>query len=77
VLAVADPTYFYDGYGIPGEKGDLIQIAGRAKTARIVSIDYNARTLTLSEPLSWKNNDGVHLAYSGSRPDVGAFEFSP
>jgi hypothetical protein len=77
VLAVVDPTYFYDGYGIPGEKGDLIQIAGRAKTARIVSIDYNARTLTLSEPLSWKNNDGVHLAYSGSRPDVGAFEFSP
>lgn len=74
-LVVDDPSYFYDGYGIPAETGDLIQLAGQSQTARIVAIDYAARVLTLSQSLAWTDGQGVHLAYSGSRPDMGAFEF--
>ena len=75
-MIVDDAGYFFDGHGIPGETGDLIQLAGTTQTARVTAVNYAARTITLNQPLTWTDRQGVHLAYSGSRPDMGAYEFS-
>ncbi|MCB1694402.1 MAG: right-handed parallel beta-helix repeat-containing protein, partial [Pseudomonadales bacterium] len=76
LLAVDDASYFYDGYGIPGESGDVIQFAGSTHPVRIISIDYAANELTLAEPRTWQAGQGVHLAFDGSAPDMGAYEHS-
>jgi len=76
VIYVDDAGFFYDGYGIPGEKGDLIQLAGTTHTARIVSIDYTNNRLVLDQPLVWSAGQGVHLAYNGAGPDIGAYEYN-
>jgi parallel beta-helix repeat protein len=73
-LPVEDASFFYDGYQIPGESGDVIQLEGQTQTATIVSIDYSSNTLTLDAPLDWTDNQGVSLRYNGSAPDVGAHE---
>jgi hypothetical protein len=64
--------------------GDTIQIKGATCTnagaelgsgerARVVNM--NASTITVDRLCSWATNKGVHLAWSGNAPDVGAFEF--
>jgi hypothetical protein len=73
-MPVEDPMFFYDGFGIEGEKGDLIQVKGQTETARVVHIDYQKKTLKLDRSLSWENGQEVTLAYTGSGPDVGAYE---
>ena len=73
-LPVGDVLYFYDGFTIPGEGGDEIQLLGTTDRARIVRIDAASRTLTLSRPLSWHAGQGVALAFAGAAPDFGAFE---
>ena len=75
VLKVEDVGYFYNGFGIPGETGDIIQLEGGATTARIVRIDYTNGTLTLDKSITWTSGQYLHLQYSGVRPDMGAFEF--
>ena len=77
VLPVTDPVPFFDGFGIPGEVGDEIQLLGSGERARILQIDLAQRLLTLDRPLTWQNNQGVALAFTGARPDPGAFEFEP
>lgn len=74
IMQVQDAAYFYDGYGIAGEQGDLVQLQGGTTTARIVSVNYGTNTLTLDRPLSWTAGQGVTLQFGGSAPDVGAFE---
>jgi hypothetical protein len=76
-LPVNDARYFRDSYGVAGVSGDHIQLAGQSETAIIVGIDYAANTLTLDRALTWSANQGVSLAYEGSAPDVGAYEFTP
>lgn len=71
VIPVADASYFYDGYGIPGEAGDMIQLEGQTNAARIVHIDEAANTLTLDQPLAWAGGQGVALPFQGVRPDLG------
>ena len=73
-VPVADAGYFFDGYGIAGEVGDLIQLEGGSQRARILSVDDNAHLVTIDAPLTWSDGQGVHLAYAGGAPDVGAFE---
>jgi hypothetical protein len=73
-MRLADVGYFYDGYGIVGEVGDTIQLAGQGARATIVAIDYTNKVLTLSQSLTWTAGQGVALAYVGSAPDMGAFE---
>jgi parallel beta-helix repeat protein len=75
VLTVEDVGYFYDGFGIPGEAGDVIQFEGQSITARVVGIDYANKTLTLDRSLTWANRQYLHLQYTGLGPDMGAFEF--
>lgn len=73
-LTVSDALYFSDGLGIPGEAGDMIQLSGSSQRARIVSINYASRVLTLDTALTWVHGQGVHIAYEGSAPDMGAYE---
>jgi len=75
VLGVEDVGFFYDGFGIPGETGDLIQLEGGSSTARIVGIDYKNRALALDQSITWTPGQYLHLQYSGVSPDMGAFEF--
>ena len=75
-LRVVDVGYFTDGFGIPEESGDWVQLQGQTTPVRILAIDYFTNILTLDKPLSWLAGQGLHLAYSGSAPDVGAFEYA-
>ncbi|NTV52876.1 MAG: DUF1565 domain-containing protein [Candidatus Firestonebacteria bacterium] len=72
ILRVADVTAFCDGYGgwFPG---DVIQV-GSQSPANVIAINYANSTLTVDRPLVWGQNDGVSLAYAGSKPDMGAYE---
>ena len=74
IMTVADASYFYDGFGIPGEAGDTIQIIGQSVTATIVAVDYTSNTITLDRNLTWTNGQGVTLKFNGTAPDIGAFE---
>lgn len=67
-------AWFYDGYGIPGETGDEIQLEGQREVARVTAVDLAANRLQLDRALTWTAGQGVALRYGGSRPDVGAFE---
>ncbi|EGV51739.1 right-handed parallel beta-helix repeat-containing protein [endosymbiont of Riftia pachyptila] len=73
-MKVKDAAYFYDGFGIPGEQGDQIQLDGDTQSTRIISIDYATNTLRLDHPLSWRKGQGVSLKYNGKAPDIGAYE---
>ena len=72
-IPVEDATYFIDGYGIV--EGDLIQLEGETATARITNVNYNTNTLTVDKSLTWSNGQGVSFPYSGSKPDIGAYEY--
>jgi hypothetical protein len=76
-MAVEDASYFYPGNAIPGETGDLVRLEGLESDVRIVDVDYEKNILGLSESITWKKGQGVSLPWSGSRPDMGAFEFTP
>jgi hypothetical protein len=73
-LVVSDVRYFYDGFTIPGENADTIQLENSGDTATVVSIDYQQNTLILDKALQWSQGQGVSLIYTGSAPDIGAFE---
>ncbi|MCL5282290.1 MAG: right-handed parallel beta-helix repeat-containing protein, partial [Planctomycetes bacterium] len=73
-FTVADPGYFYDGYGISQEQGDLIKLSN-GQMARIVRINYANGTITLDRTVSWGNGEKVSLAYEGNAPDLGAYEY--
>lgn len=72
-FVVADAGYFMDGWGII--EGDLIQLAGRTQRVRITNVDYDNNKITVERSISWNKGDGVSLPYSGSHPDIGAYEF--
>ena len=73
-MRVQDASYFFDGFGIEGEQGDLIQLENTTEAAMVVDIDYANNILVLSSPLAWNAGQGVSLAYAGRGPDIGAFE---
>lgn len=68
---VDDAGYFTDGYGIV--PGDTIRVG--AHTATITSIDYASNRISTKNSISWQNGDPVSLAYNGSRPDIGVYEY--
>ena len=70
---VDDAGYFTDGWGIV--RGDSIQFYGSEVSAVITRVDYEARTITVDRTVTWKQNQGVCMAYVGNAPDMGAFEF--
>src|SRR5207247_8921336 len=60
---VADAAYFVDGWGIA--QGDLIQLSGNTQRARITSVNYNTKVITVDTSLTWTQNQGVTLDYEG------------
>lgn len=71
VIPVADVSYFSDGRGlIPG---DLIRVGSNA-AVRIANVNYSKNEITVESSISWSNNDGINLNYSGSKPDIGLVE---
>jgi hypothetical protein len=72
VVPVDDTLFFSDGYGIAD--GDTIQI-GNNSPVRIISVDYNANTLTVSSPVTFNTGDNVSFPYNGSAPDLGISEY--
>jgi len=74
-LPVDDARWFYDGFGIPGETGDLLFIGEKRLQARVVNADIQDNVLTLDRDLTWEKGDSVTLPYSGKAPDAGAYEF--
>jgi hypothetical protein len=74
VVHVDDARPFYDGFGIPGERGDVLFIGPQKKPAVIREADIDANMLLLDREVSWKAGDGVSLPYVGQGPDLGAYE---
>ena len=73
-IPVADAKIFVDGFGIAD--GDSIQLQGQTQVARITSINYTTNVLTVDQPLTWTSGLGVSIPYSGSAPDIGAYEYT-
>jgi hypothetical protein len=70
-----DAAYFMNGWGIPGVAGDEIQLWGTIQKARVTSVNYQTNTVSVDKNLAWTQNQGVCLAYQGSAPDLGAYEY--
>jgi hypothetical protein len=70
-VVVDDAYFFCDGFGIT--EGDQIRI-GPTEPVRILAVNYDNNTVTLAAPRTWLAGDGVHLAFEGPAPDIGAFE---
>jgi hypothetical protein len=68
------PYMFYDGWNIPGETGDVIKTEN-GQTATITSINYGAKTLTVSSATPVTAGEGIFLNYQGNAPDIGAEEY--
>lgn len=75
VIPVTAVDCFCDGFGIEGERGDLIQFEGAESRARITAIDYEGKTITVDAPLAWTEGHNLALAYNHTAPDMGAYEF--
>jgi hypothetical protein len=73
VIRVDNASHFTDGFRIEGQ-GDSIQI-GSNKPVKIIEIDYMRNLITVDKDIIWKDNDTVSFPYSGSAPDIGAFDF--
>jgi hypothetical protein len=73
-LQVEDAQWFFDGFGIEGEVGDLIAVGSAGNLARVVRADYEADVLELDRPLQWSEGDPVSLPWAGEAPEVGVFE---
>ena len=71
-IAVEDAGYFCDGFGII--EGDFIQV-GSNSPVRITNVDYDSNMITVEQSISWNDRDPVNLPYSGSAPDIGAYEY--
>ncbi|MFP4248711.1 MAG: right-handed parallel beta-helix repeat-containing protein [Armatimonadota bacterium] len=73
-IEVEDAKWFFDGFGIAGEQGDLIAVGAAENVARVVSIDYEADALELDRSLQWSAGDAVSLPWAGDAPEIGVFE---
>lgn len=74
-IPVEDARSFYDGFGISGERGDVIAVGSSSRElARIVRVDYGASLLFVDRPISWMKGDPVSLPWAGEAPDIGVYE---
>ncbi|MGD8238935.1 MAG: right-handed parallel beta-helix repeat-containing protein [Armatimonadota bacterium] len=76
-LPVADARYFFDGFGIEGEPGDLIAIGAGDNVARIERIEFNyyqPDIILLDRDMTWEAKAPVSLPWSGRAPDIGAHQ---
>ncbi|MFP3904826.1 MAG: nitrous oxide reductase family maturation protein NosD, partial [Armatimonadota bacterium] len=71
-VEVEDAAYFFDGFGIARQPGDTVRIGDT--TAVVQAADVDSNILTLDRELQWSDGAPVSLPYSGSAPDIGAYE---
>lgn len=71
-LPVSDARAFFDGFGIPGERGDLVFVGSSKQPARVALADIARGALTLDRDVRWADGDPVSLPYDGAMPDIGA-----
>lgn len=71
-VVVSDARAFFDGFGIAGERGDLVFVGRAKQSARIVRADLSSGTLTLDRAVRWVDGDPISLPYAGEAPDIGA-----
>jgi len=71
IVTVNDALYFMDGFGLV--EGDTVKIGN--DTVKITAIDYNNHQLTINNNITWSSGEGVSFPYSGSAPDIGAYEY--
>ncbi len=74
MLPVRDARYFFDGFGIEGESGDLIRIGENPQLFRVVRADLERNVLELDRELAFSAGEAVTLPYTGKAPDLGAYE---
>ncbi len=72
VIPVLDASYFTNGLGVV--PGDPVKVGANLPVI-IKSVDYSNNTITLNKKISWNKGDGVSHPYSGSAPDMGAYEY--
>ncbi len=72
-IEVDDARYFMNGWGLVD--GDLIQFEGQTQTYRVTDVDYSTNVITIDQNATWEAGAGISLPYSGSKPDLGAFEY--
>ncbi|MGI5820002.1 MAG: PKD domain-containing protein [Armatimonadota bacterium] len=76
-LPVGDGRWFYDGFGIEGEEGDIIAIGSGDTIAQIERVElryYQPAILHLDREVTWENGMPVSLPWAGDAPDIGALE---
>ena len=73
-LRVGDARWFFDGFAVEGQQGDLVMIGRSRQLARVVRAEVERDLLHLDRDLAWKKDDPVSLPYAGSAPDLGAEE---
>ncbi len=74
ILPVTDASVFFDGFGIPGESGDIIAVGETLQQARVLEVRQRNGEIVLDRMVTWKDGDPVSFPWGGSNPDVGAFE---
>jgi len=72
-FTVHDPLWFYDGWSISGEAGDVIKTEN-GQIAKIISINYDNGLIEVDRSISWTNGEGIGLDYKDLGPDIGANE---
>ncbi len=73
-VPVEDAYYFYDGFGIEGERGDMVAIGESTNRARVVGVDTEAHVLHLDRELEWERGAAVAFPWSGAGADLGVHE---
>lgn len=74
-LRVKDASFFYDGFGIESELGDLVAVGTPKQVARVIKLDREKNILTFDRHVTWSKGDPVSLPWVGSAPDIGVFEY--
>lgn len=72
-LPLTNSLPFSDGNRIV--TGDTIQLQGQTTRVTVTSNDWQNNILYLSGSLTWTNGQGVSVAYAGTAPDMGAYEY--
>lgn len=70
-ITVNESMYFTDGEGITS--GDEIIVG--SNLVRVTEVDYGNNIITVDKSISWASGDNVSYPYSGSGPDIGAYEY--
>jgi parallel beta-helix repeat protein len=72
IITVRDASHFTNGLGVA--IGDTIKVGTNIPVA-VAEVDYTKQRIRVDKNISWASGDGVSYLYSGSAPDLGAYEY--